>query len=103
MLHASLASLEAGTLKQREDVKLLNTPKESTLLQPVNPFYKSFAVDCSRAQVCVDLFLFGLQYMDVATICKFKLMPSANNIRTNLGHDMSTAVHWRSNVLLPGI
>ncbi|KAG0056264.1 COPII subunit [Gryganskiella cystojenkinii] len=67
-LQSSLPNLEAGALKVREDPKLLGTSKESTLLQSGSSFYKNFAVDCSKSQVCVDMFLFGSQYSDVATL-----------------------------------
>ncbi|KAG0339230.1 COPII subunit, partial [Podila humilis] len=67
-LQASLPNLETGALKMREDPKLLGTSKESTLLQAASSFYKTFAVDCSKSQVCVDMFLFGSQYTDVATL-----------------------------------
>ncbi|KAF9131018.1 COPII subunit [Mortierella sp. 14UC] len=67
-LQASLPNLEAGALKMREDPKLLGTAKESTLLQSASSFYKSLAVECSKSQVCVDMFLFGSQYSDVATL-----------------------------------
>ncbi|KAG0367346.1 COPII subunit [Gamsiella multidivaricata] len=67
-LQASLPNLEAGALKMREDPKLLGTSKESTLLQSASSFYKSFAIECSKSQVCVDMFLFGSQYTDVATL-----------------------------------
>lgn len=40
------------------------------MLQAASSFYKSFAVDCSKSQVCVDMFLFGSQYTDVATLSK---------------------------------
>ncbi|KAF9579772.1 COPII subunit [Lunasporangiospora selenospora] len=67
-LQASLPNIETGALKVREDPKLLGTSKESTLLQSASSFYKTFAVDCSKSQVCVDMFLFGSQYSDVATL-----------------------------------
>lgn len=70
-LQASLPNLEAGALKMREDPKLLGTSKESTLLQSANSFYKTLAIDCSKSQVCVDMFLFGSQYSDVATLSKY--------------------------------
>jgi len=69
-LQSSLPNMEAGALKVREDPKLLGTSKESTLLQSGSSFYKNFAVDCSKSQVCVDMFLFGSQYSDVATLSK---------------------------------
>ncbi|KAG0302796.1 COPII subunit [Dissophora globulifera] len=67
-LQASLPNLGSGALKMREDPKLLGTSKESTLLQAASSFYKTMAVDCSKSQVCVDMFLFGSQYSDVATL-----------------------------------
>ena len=69
-MQGSLPSHGPGALKPREEGKLLGTSKESSLLQPSDPFYKNFAVDCSRTQVCVDVFLASSQYADVATISK---------------------------------
>lgn len=68
MLSASLPSVGAGALKNREDPKVLGTSKESALLQAASPFYKTFAIECSRAQVSVDMFLFSSGYQDVATL-----------------------------------
>jgi protein transport protein SEC24 len=42
--------------------------QESALLQAASPFYKTFAIECSRTQVSVDMFLFSAQYQDVATL-----------------------------------
>lgn len=60
----------AGALKNREDTKILGTAKESGLLQAGSPFYKTFAIDCSRAQVSVDMFLFSQAYQDVSSLGK---------------------------------
>ena len=49
---------------------ILNYTQESSLLQPASPFYKTFAIECSRAQVAVDMFLFSAAYQDVATLGK---------------------------------
>ena len=85
-MSSSLPSVGAGALKNREDPKILGTPKvntnyslvyrllsifaqESGLLQTASPFYKTFAIECSRAQVSVDMFLFSAAYQDVATLC----------------------------------
>ncbi|QRW18921.1 transporter protein Sec23 [Rhizoctonia solani] len=57
-----------GALKPREDPKLLGTARESTLLQPASAFYKSFSIDCSRANISVDMFLFSASYTDVASL-----------------------------------
>ncbi|GBE83838.1 Protein transport protein [Sparassis crispa] len=68
VLTSSLPTLGAGALKNREDPKILGTSKESGLLQAASPFYKTFAIECSRAQVSVDMFLFSAAYQDVATL-----------------------------------
>ncbi|EEB98238.1 hypothetical protein MPER_02292, partial [Moniliophthora perniciosa FA553] len=68
VLSSSLPSAGAGALKNREDPKILGTSKESGLLQAASPFYKTFAIECSRAQVSVDMFLFSAGYQDVASL-----------------------------------
>ncbi|KAH8091750.1 Sec23/Sec24 trunk domain-containing protein [Phellopilus nigrolimitatus] len=68
VLSSSLPSLGAGSLKNSEDPNVLGTAKESSLLQPASSFYKTFAIDCSRAQDSVDMFLFSAPYQDVATL-----------------------------------
>lgn len=68
VLSASLPNVGAGKLEMREDKKLLGTSGESKLLSTANSFYKSFAVECSKNQVSIDMFLFSSQYQDVATL-----------------------------------
>ncbi|GLB42024.1 putative sec23/Sec24 helical domain containing protein [Lyophyllum shimeji] len=68
VLASSLPSVGAGALKNREDPKILGTAKESGLLQAASPFYKTFAIECSRAHVSVDMFLFSAGYTDVASL-----------------------------------
>ncbi|KAG1840113.1 Sec23/Sec24 trunk domain-containing protein [Suillus tomentosus] len=68
VLSSSLPNIGAGSLKNREDLKILGTSKESGLLQAASPFYKTFAIECSRAQVSVDMFLFSAAYQDVASL-----------------------------------
>eukprot|EP01113_Clastostelium_recurvatum_P009522 TRINITY_DN1458_c0_g2_i2.p1 TRINITY_DN1458_c0_g2~~TRINITY_DN1458_c0_g2_i2.p1 ORF type:complete len:1117 (-),score=203.17 TRINITY_DN1458_c0_g2_i2:19-3039(-) len=61
-----------GAIVDRDDPKLLNTDKEAVLLNPSDPagtYYKDFALDCSRQQISIDLFLFpSTSFMDVATL-----------------------------------
>lgn len=68
VITASLPNIGPGKLEMREDKKLLGTSKESSLLTTGNSFYKSFAVECSKQQVSVDMFLFSSQYQDVASL-----------------------------------
>ncbi|GAA6015411.1 hypothetical protein JCM10207_008977, partial [Rhodosporidiobolus poonsookiae] len=67
-LSASLPNMGPGALKNREDSKILGTSKESTLLQAQTGWYKNFAIECSRSQVSVDMWLFASAYTDVATL-----------------------------------
>ena len=68
VLSASLPNMGYGKLDVREDKKLLGTSKENALLQTGSSFYKSFAVECSKNQVSIDMFLFSSQYQDVASL-----------------------------------
>lgn len=68
VLTASLPNVGVGRLEMREDKKVLGTSKEGSLLQTANSFYKSFAVECSKNQVSIDMFLFSSQYQDVASL-----------------------------------
>ena len=67
-LSATLPNLGPGALKNRDDSKALGTPKESALLHPATSWYKNFAIECSRSQISVDLWLFSSAYTDVATL-----------------------------------
>jgi len=68
VFQSNIPNCGKNSLKKREDPSLYNTPKESTLLQPADHWYKDFALDCSKKQICVDTFIFSGQYTDVATI-----------------------------------
>jgi protein transport protein SEC24 len=65
---SKLPSLGFAALKPRDDSKLLGTDKEINLLKSENNFYKDFALDCSRQQISVDVFLFSPHYTDTATL-----------------------------------
>ncbi|RXK39967.1 protein transporter SEC24 [Tremella mesenterica] len=67
-LTSCLPSLGEGALKARDDPKLLGTSKESSLLNAASSWYKTFAIECSKQQVAVDMFLFSASYTDVATL-----------------------------------
>ena len=67
-LASTLPTLGDGALKARDDPKLLGTSRESSLLTAGNSFYKTFAIECSKSQVTVDMFLFSPSYTDVASL-----------------------------------
>lgn len=68
VFQATMPNLGQGALKQREDLTVRGTPKELALLQPLTDFYKQTSVDCSRAQIAIDMFLCASQYIDLATL-----------------------------------
>jgi len=68
LFQSSLPSIGEGSLKPRDNPRMLGTDKEHTLLNAEVPFYKDQAIDCSRLQIAVDTFLFSPQYTDLATI-----------------------------------
>ena len=68
LFQSTLPSIGEGSLKNRDNPRILGTDKEHTLLNPEDPWYKKTADDLSRVQVAVDTFLFSPQYTDLATI-----------------------------------
>jgi protein transport protein SEC24 len=63
-----LPNLGDGALKPREQPGIMGTPAEINLLIPENPWYKDTAIEFSRQQISVDLYLFPRSFMDVATL-----------------------------------
>jgi hypothetical protein len=61
-----------------------------TLLKPDNQFYKDFALDCSRQQIAVDLFLFSPHYTDVATLST--AFPSPHPHAASVGLSAATCI-----------
>jgi len=63
-------NLGDGALKPREQPGIMGTPKEVTMLRSEagNAWYKDTAVEFSRQQISVDMFLFPYQYMDLAAL-----------------------------------
>lgn len=62
LVSCSRPNSSLGSLTRREQ------GLDSSLFLPSNSFYKQFAVECSKVQVSVDMFLFPLDYLDLASI-----------------------------------
>ncbi|CAH2107646.1 unnamed protein product [Euphydryas editha] len=62
-----LPNIGPGGLQSREDPNARSS-KDVAHLNPATDFYKRLALDCSGAQVAVDLFLLSSQYCDLATL-----------------------------------
>ncbi|KAL2917952.1 COPII coat Sec23p-Sfb3p heterodimer component [Polyrhizophydium stewartii] len=67
IFHTALVSFGPGTLKNREDVKLLGSDKERQLYEPQEFFWKKLAQDCTAHGVGIDSYFFPNAYIDVAT------------------------------------
>jgi protein transport protein SEC24 len=65
-----MPNLGDGALIQRENRSLMGTPNEIKLLRPEVTWYKDTAVEFSRQQISVDMFLFPYQYMDLAAMAE---------------------------------
>jgi protein transport protein SEC24 len=63
-----MPNLGDGALKPRENQGLMGTPNEVKLLKSEVPWYKDTAIEFSRQQISVDMFLFPYQYMDLAAL-----------------------------------
>jgi len=63
-----LPSLGDGMCKPRENFRLMGTPEEIKLLKPGTNWYKETALEFSRAQISVEMFLFPFQYIDTASL-----------------------------------
>lgn len=66
---SSMPNIGEGKLTIRDDPAASGKAKEvQALMRAADKFYKSFAVQCSSAQISIDLFLTGAKYLDVASL-----------------------------------
>ncbi|KAG1169685.1 hypothetical protein G6F70_008210 [Rhizopus microsporus] len=63
---ASLPNIGEGVIKPKADST--KSVLDSPLTTASSTFYKTFAGECTKSQVCADMFVFGNQFADVATL-----------------------------------
>jgi len=63
-----MPNLGDGALQPRENPGLMGTPNEVKILRPATSWYRDTAIEFSRQQISVDMFLFPYQYMDLAAL-----------------------------------
>jgi protein transport protein SEC24 len=69
VFHTSIPNFEApGSLKNREDRKVLGSDKEKVQLLPATEFYTKLGEECIKIGCAVDIFLFPNSYLDLASI-----------------------------------
>lgn len=78
VFQALMPNLGDGALKPREQPGIMGTPAEVKLLKPEQSWYKDTAVEFSRQQISVDMFLFPYQYMDLASLGELPRFTSGN-------------------------
>ncbi|PRP88472.1 protein transport protein Sec24-like protein [Planoprotostelium fungivorum] len=79
---STLPSMGDGKLPNREDSRIVGTDKETILFNPSldDKFYKDLAMDCSRAQISIDTFIFSShQFLDVATLSSLSQFTGGEN------------------------
>lgn len=65
---SNLPSVGEARLTHRENPRAYGSDKEHQQLNPSDEWYSKKAIEFSRLQICVDLFLGSAQYTDVATL-----------------------------------
>lgn len=71
-------NLGDGSLRPRENHAIMGTPNEVKLLRPDVTWYKETAIEFSRQQISVDMFLFPYQYMDLAALGELSKYTAGN-------------------------
>mmetsp|Transcript_3701 Transcript_3701/g.7076 ORF Transcript_3701/g.7076 Transcript_3701/m.7076 type:complete len:1093 (+) Transcript_3701:74-3352(+) len=89
VFQSTIPTLGDGALKSRENSRLMGTPNEVKLLMPEVTWYKDTAIEFSRAQISVDMYLFPNQYIDVAALCELPKL-TAGNLHSYVGFNPQT-------------
>lgn len=71
-------NLGDGALKPRENQSFMGTNAEMKLLRPDLPWYKDTAIEFSRQQISVDMFLFPYSYMDLSALGELPKLTSGS-------------------------
>ncbi len=68
VFQTTMPNLGVGKLRNRDNPRVMGTDKERSLMQPEELFYKRLGVECSRNQICVDMFVGASGFMDIASM-----------------------------------
>lgn len=66
---ASLPNIGEGAVKPVDENK--KPILDCAIMTPTSSFYRNFANECAKAQVCADMFILGGQHADVSTLSKW--------------------------------
>lgn len=103
---ASLPNIGIGALSPTAIHKQNTTAAgENLLLEPASEFYRSFSEECTKSHVCADMFVFGSQNIDVATLSRFFVYCMLNQSLslTICFFRCYSKIYWWTNTLLSWI
>ena len=82
-----MPNLGDGSLKPRQNQRMMGTPDEVKLLRPGNAFYRDTAVEFSKNHISVDMYIFPSQYIDIASMAEMPKV-TAGTIKTYVAFDV---------------
>ena len=75
VFQSCLPTLGAGRLVNRDDTRSsMDSSKEHLLRGPVDGFFKKTSAECSRLQICIDIYTIAAPFSDLASmsvLCKY--------------------------------
>jgi protein transport protein SEC24 len=111
MFQCTLPSLGQGRLLNRgDDHRNAGTDKEYLVRAPADPFFKKMAAECSRQQICVDIFASASPYGDLASLSilprytggqlyhypGFRAERDGLKLRNELRHNLTRFTAWEA-------
>lgn len=110
VFQTTMPNVGAARLKNRDNATLYGTDREHTLRNPEDPFFKKMAAECSRVQICVDVFSLSPSYTDLAslsTLCKytggqiyyypgFQSQRDSIKLNKDLTHNLTRETGWEA-------
>ncbi|CAI5956655.1 unnamed protein product [Closterium sp. NIES-64] len=111
LFQSTMPSLGAGRLRLRgDDPRLYGTDREHTVRCSEDGFYKTTAAEFSRAQICVDTFVFSSKYCDLASLgtlarytggqvyhfSGFHLANDGDKLRSQIVRNLTRETAWES-------
>ncbi|KAI9484105.1 MAG: Sec23/Sec24 trunk domain-containing protein [Benjaminiella poitrasii] len=70
----------SASLVQKQHMAIMKDEESRLLLEPASGFYKAFSEHCVRSHISVDMFVFGNQQVDIATL---NVLPSLTGGETH--------------------
>ena len=111
VFQCTLPSLGSGRLLNRgDDHRNAGTDKEHQMRAPADPFFKKISAECSRQQICVDVFASASPYADLASLAvlprytggqvyhypAFRVERDGPKLKKELAHNLTRFTAWEA-------